>query len=100
MKYITTKTEDGKTEIFTFPRSVPHSVMAEAIARLKNATHGEWKRITRTPVSAGFIEGGVCHGESESLHLRSRPHEDTILLRETGPESDAVDLHFPDSRTT
>lgn len=79
MKYITTKSEDGKIEIFTFPREVPHSVMAEAVARLKNNAHGDWKRITREPVSAGFIDGGVCHGSSESLRLKSRP-EDTALL--------------------
>ena len=79
MKYITTKSEDGTVEMFTFPRSVPHSVMAEAVARLKNQTHGDWKRITREPISAGFIDDGVCHGASESLHLKSRP-EDTALL--------------------
>ena len=83
MKYIVTKTEDGEQEIFTFPNSVPHSIMAEAVARLRNTAHGDWQRITRTPISAGFVSGNVCHGESESLKLRSRPHEDTALLRET-----------------
>jgi len=80
MKYIVTKQPNGTEEIFTFPREVPHVIMAEAVARLKNQSWGDWQRITREPISAGFVEGGQCVGKSESLSLSSRP-EDTALLR-------------------
>ncbi len=79
MKYIVTKDEKGKEEMFTFPDSVHHNVMADAVSYLKNQTHDNWKRINRDVVSAGFIEGGVCVGKSESLGLSSRP-EDTELF--------------------
>jgi hypothetical protein len=87
MKYIaTTRDEDGTREIFLFPNEVPHNVMAEAIYGLRNQTHGEWRRIRRTPVSAGFVTaddtGPYCYGQSESMHLRSQDG-DTELLRET-----------------
>lgn len=79
MKYIVTENEEGEREIFVFPRSVPHNAFAEVVAGIRNQTHGNWKRIRRKPVSAGFVDGGRCHGKSESLHLESRP-EDTELL--------------------
>ncbi len=79
MKYITTKSEEGKTEIFLFPRDIDHDAMAEAIARVRNKTRGDWRRIRREPVSAGFVTGGVCHGKSETLSLESQP-TDTALL--------------------
>lgn len=88
MKYIVTVTEDGVREIFVFPRSVHHSAMAEAVARIKevNGPH-DWRRITRTPVSAGFVDNnGVCHGKSESLRLESSA-EDTALLGIANVES-------------
>jgi len=82
MKYIVTKTEDGTEEIFTFPAAVYHSDMADAVQRLKKhdpLVYGRWERITRTPISAGFVRGGECVGNSESMMLKSRP-EDTDLL--------------------
>ena len=33
-----------------------------------------------TPISAGFVTNGKCHGHSESLKLRARREEDTLLL--------------------
>ena len=80
MKYIVTKQSNGTEEIFTFPHEIPHSIMAEAVARLKDQEYGDWRRVLRTPISAGFVEGGQCVGKSESLSLSSRP-EDTALLR-------------------
>lgn len=80
MKYIVTKNEEGKEEIFVFPKAVNHDAMAEMLARIKNQTHGNWRRVTRTPVSAGFVRAdGSCYGHSESLNLASRP-EDAKLL--------------------
>ena len=82
MKYIVTKTPEGTEEIFIFPKAVHHNDMAEAVQRLKKhdpLLYAKWERITREPISAGFVEGGKCVGNSESLMLASRP-EDTDLL--------------------
>lgn len=79
MKYIVTEHEDLGKEIFIFPNSVNHHVMMDNISHMKNQTRGSWKRIVRTPVSAGFVVNGECTGKSESLHLSSKP-EDTELL--------------------
>lgn len=82
MKYITTLQVSGKLEIFTFPDSVNHDCMAESIGRMRNQTFGNWERISRKPLSAGFVNAsGICLGESESLGLVSRGDEDTSLLR-------------------
>ena len=79
MKYIVTQQTDGTEEIFIFPRSVNHNCMAEALERIRDKTWGDWKRVTRKPISAGFVENGKCVGMSETLKLKSRP-EDTKLL--------------------
>lgn len=80
MKYITTCDDDGKEEIFLFPKSINHDAMAEVLGRIKNQTHGNWHRAHREPVAAGFVSADKkCFGRSESLGLDSRP-EDTILL--------------------
>ncbi len=81
MKYIKTESEEGVLEIFTFPNSIDHDAMVEAIARARNKTRGEWRRIARTPVSAGFVTAGKCHGRSETLKL-SAAEEDTDLLNQ------------------
>lgn len=81
MKFITTKDENGKEEIFLFPRSIDHDAMAEMLERIKNHTHGNWRRVFRQPISAGFVDSkGVCGGKSETLGLAARPDEDTRLL--------------------
>jgi len=79
MKYIVTKTEDGTEEIFLFPKSVNHKMMAESIYAIRDKSHGDWKRIRREPVSAGFVEDGRCTGYSESLGIGSR-EKDSLLL--------------------
>jgi len=80
-KYICTVSEDKREEVFVFPRSVDHDAMAEALQGIKDQTHGNWNRVFRTPVSAGFVDGaGNCYGLSESLGLNSRPEVDTALL--------------------
>lgn len=39
-------------------------------------------RVFRTAVSAGFVDSNnKCHGHSETLQLKSRPTEDTALLK-------------------
>jgi len=80
MKYICMINEDNEFEIFTFPNSVNHDVMAESLEGMKNQTYGNWTRVLRTPISAGFVDAaGNCYGESESLGLESK-EEDTALL--------------------
>ena len=81
MKYIATKDEEGKEELFTFPKNINHDAMAEVLGHIKNQTGGNWSRVRRIPVSAGFVDAnGKCSGKSESLKLKSR-QEDTALLR-------------------
>ena len=80
MKYIVTEHEDFGKEIFIFPKTVNHDVMMENISHMRNRTHGSWKRIDRTPVSAGFVVDGRCTGKSESLHLASKPEDTELLL--------------------
>lgn len=82
MKFIcTTSSDDGKEEIFTFPRSIDHDAMAEVLNYIKNQTRGNWKRVRRSPISAGFVDSkGSCYGESITLNLTSREPEDTRLL--------------------
>lgn len=91
MKYIVTKQPDGTEEIFIFPKAVHHKDMAEAVGYLKDhARDGStWRRLERDPVSAGFVEGGKCVGNSESLMLSSRP-EDTDLLPWVNEKSPSV----------
>ena len=79
MKYIVTQDENGKEEIFVFPKSVNHDCMGEVLGYIKNQTWGNWERVFRFPISAGFTDGVKCYGHSETLGLKSRP-EDTQLL--------------------
>lgn len=82
MKYICTDSEYGE-EVFTFPRTVDHDAMAEVLTRIKNKTLGNWERVTREPISAGFVDvSGNCFGKSETLNLESRGMEDTTILAE------------------
>lgn len=79
MKFITTKDAEGREELFMFPSDIDHDAMAEVLGYIKNQTHGNWRRVFRKPVAAGFVSGGKCHGKSETLGLSARP-EDTALL--------------------
>jgi len=81
MKFITTRSDEDKEELFIFPKSIDHDAMAEALDRIRNQTHGNWRRVFRDPISAGFIDKNwMCYGNSETLNLVARP-EDTELLR-------------------
>ena len=85
MKYITTVDEDGKEELFSFPRSINHDAMAEVLNYIKNQNGGDWKRVRRKPVAAGFVDAsGKCHGKSETLGLKSRPEDTKLLFKQTG----------------
>lgn len=81
MKYICTKDEQGKEEIFLFERNIDHDAYYEAMQYMRNKTHGHWVRQYRDIVSAGFVNSKLeCHGRSETLDKDSRP-VDTPLLK-------------------
>ena len=85
MKYICMEGKDGKLEIFLFPRSIDHDAMAEVLDGIKNHTQGNWERVFRYPVSAGFVDHtGTCHGLSETLGLEANGSRDTELLTQQG----------------
>lgn len=79
MKYIVTE-RNGIEEMFVFPDTINHDCMAEVINRIKNNSQGNWYRVPRRPISAGFITvDGECYGRSETLNLNSRGVTDTVL---------------------
>lgn len=81
MKYIVMALAD-KEEIFVFPRTVDHDRMAEACECIRFGNERNWNRKYRDGecVAAGFVDGGECHGRSETLGLESRGKVDTALL--------------------
>lgn len=81
MKYIVTVDHDDREEIFIFPKTVDHDCMAEVLGHIKNQSWGQWERIWRLPVSAGFTDGVKCWGRSETLGMDSRGEVDEKLLR-------------------
>lgn len=81
MKYIVTEDENGVEEIFMFPKEVNHDCMMEMLARIKNQTWGDWHRVFRKAVSAGFTDGIICWGESETLGIKSRKEVDALLIK-------------------
>ena len=81
MKFIVTATEEGKEEMFLFPSVIQHDIMAEAVCAMKDKNYGNWKRIRRKPVAAGFVSNGVCEGYSETLGMGSRPEDTGIFLK-------------------
>ena len=83
MKYICVQNEDGGFEIITFPKSIHHDVMSEAVQRMKNQTHGNWNRTLRKTISAGFVNiNNECFGKSESLGLESKKEDTEILHKQ------------------
>lgn len=84
LKYIIVRNRDsGKEEVFLFPKSVNHDVFAKSVGRLKNQAQGQWRRITRDIVAAGFVSPSFkCYGGSDTLHMVSR-EQDTKILRGT-----------------
>ena len=83
MKYVVVVVE-GVESIFTFPRTVDHDRMHEAIEAIRFGSERNWSRKFREgeAIAAGFInEAGNCYGRSETLDLDSRGDADTALLR-------------------
>lgn len=83
MKYVVTKDEEGKQELFMFPKSINHNDFADAVQRIKTYVNGnprDWIRLKRTPIAAGFTDGKTCSGRSETLKLDSRGRLDEMLI--------------------
>jgi len=83
MKYVVTKDENGKEEIFIFPRHLNHNEYADStlfIKTYKNGDHRAWERLHRKPIAAGFYAQGKCTGRSETLNLDSRGRLDELLI--------------------
>lgn len=86
-----------KEEIFVFPRNVDHDRMFEACEAIRFGGDRNWERKYLRDgecVAAGFIDGGQCHGKSETLGIKSRGEADTKLLahfiRTAGPAAAPV----------
>lgn len=80
MKYIVTKDDDGKEEFFMFPKNINHDCMMEVLKHIKNQTGGNWRRVPRKAIAAGFTDGRRCLGRSETLNLDSRGAKDEALI--------------------
>lgn len=87
MKYIVTRDENGKEEIFIFPKVINHNEFAEVVNRAKTFIDGNprnWVHMRREPIAAGFFDGKTCYGHSETLRLRSRGRLDEMLIDGNG----------------
>jgi len=74
IKYVCTKDENGKEEIFTFPKSIDHDRFAHALCEIGPDFQ------YREPISAGFVtRRGKCLGSSGTLDLDSRIADTAIL---------------------
>jgi len=71
MKYLCTVNVFGQEELFIFPEFISHIDISRLIINLPTP-----KRI---PISAGYINNGVCHGRSKSLNLKARSEDDLLL---------------------
>jgi len=77
------KLDDLEMEIpFVFPDMCVHKIIAEAV------TPGllqHWEGAKVEPVAAGFLASAgleaKCHGESDSMNLKSRGDADMLLIR-------------------
>ena len=84
MKYVVTKTKDGPEQIFIFEKDIDHDRFYEVLSYIKEGHVRDWNREFRELISAGFTDGKICWGKSETLKKNSRPKEDTILLQTSG----------------
>lgn len=83
MKYVVTKDEHGKEEIFIFPKHINHDHFAEVLHGIRTdvpGTWNDWERMYRKPIAAGFTDGKTCTGRSETLNLDSRGRLDEMLI--------------------
>lgn len=86
MKYVTFDGYNGE-QIIIFPKKIQHSHFAESVEKLSFGT--------MRPISGGFVIGGQCVGESESLRMKSRGELDTMLIPKL-LDADGLTLNEPE----
>lgn len=80
LKFISTKLDGEKDQIFIFAHSVDHDTMYEIITDFEEGANGEDTGF-RARLGAGFTDLKTCWGESITLRLPCRDPEDTQLLK-------------------
>jgi hypothetical protein len=96
MKYIVLRVTDHATKAneedlvreipFIFPDNCVHSEVAKYMTNMLRRKRPDGRMRDIEPVSAGFMhslsigEKGACHGESETLKLKSRGDQDAALI--------------------
>lgn len=78
MKYVVVKDKSGNEQIYIFPKQIDHDAFAEVLSHIKTGGR-DWRREYREPVSAGFTDGVICYGRSETLDLECRPTDAEML---------------------
>ena len=87
MKYIMFQCKsDGHPTMLlpvVFPDVMTHKDVAEVIEHVKVSPEGPFAKWWQwpKPVSAGFLNGNGCYGNSESLALKAH-QDDSIICRE------------------
>lgn len=79
MKYVVVQRENQEEEIFVFPTKFDHDDFADVLSYLKTGGTN-WSREFAKPIAAGFTDGVVCYGRSETLNLDSRGVVDAALF--------------------
>ena len=81
MKYVVVESEEQGKQMFIFPKNIDHDSFADVLSYIKVGSPQNWKRAYREPVSAGFTDGTVCYGRSETLNLASLPTDTALMLK-------------------
>ena len=81
MKYVVVESKEQGKQLFIFPANINHNDFAEILSYIKVGTPQNWNRVYREPVSAGFTDGKVCYGRSESLGLASAATDTALMLK-------------------
>lgn len=78
MKYVVVEDENGNEHMFVFPKAFDHDAFAEVLSYIKTGGYN-WKREYRKPIAAGFTDGTICYGRSETLDLEFRTSDIKLL---------------------
>jgi hypothetical protein len=78
MKYVVVAFE-GKEHLFIFPKTISHDYYVESLEALRHVTGRDWERLYPEPISAGFTDGKICYGKSETLGISSRKQDADLL---------------------
>ncbi len=76
MKYLVLLADDDKQDVVIFPDTLSHKAVAEEVARIRNQTFGNWRRVIRRPVSAGLVDAQwLCSGGCDELGLKAQAQD-------------------------